>query len=749
MYRPKSLAGLVLPLCLQAIGVAQVSNNTTLLGTANQFSNYNDIWGYTDGTREYALIGTGTGTAFYNVTQPQSPNLVGFIPGPNSTWRDMKTYSHYAYIVTEGGGGMQIVDLANPEQPTLLQTWGTARWRNAHNIQIDTQTGVAYVVGTNNGMVVVNLASNPANPTFIANWRESYLHDIHVQHGLGHACAINEGLYKILDVSNPANIQTISAVRTPGHATHASWVDAQDQVAALADETSNGHLSLWDISDPVHPALIAEYNARQGSIIHNVFVRDSIVHCSYYTEGYRAVDISDPTRPTEVGYYDTWPGTGGGFDGLWGCYPYTNSGAIYLSDRTTGLYIVQLDVPQASHVPLQDTQDERGPYRVSVNAQASTPISSVEVAFHVGSGPTLTVPMLATGTPDEYAGDIPGIDAPARCSYSIRIHHGNGTLELGRDVPYTFRVGKERRLYFEDFESGDGGFTHSSTFGRDDWQFGTPQGQGGDPLGAFSGTSAFGTDLGLAGGDGLYSSNSTQTLLSPTIPIPRMDEMYLRFHRWLRVEESSADQALVTINGYPLWTNTTYAPVLDDHWVAQSIPLSFLSTLFTSIQVGFSIQSDGSTQLGGWNVDDVEIFFLSDCVDPVPYGQATAGTGNTEPRIAATTASLGNPSFVMEGHDFVGSAPTFLLLGIAPSAIPFGGMTFLVDPTASIPLPALASGMPGQAGDGHTSLALPIPNDLAYDGLWLYFQWVALDAGAAGGFSSTEGLEVRLCRFGG
>ena len=92
-------------------------DGVVLLAKVDTGAEYNDIWGYTapDG-REYAIIGTTSGTYFYNATDPTAPFEVGYFSGPTSTWRDMKTWDHYAYIVTEGGGGMQIIDLANPEK---------------------------------------------------------------------------------------------------------------------------------------------------------------------------------------------------------------------------------------------------------------------------------------------------------------------------------------------------------------------------------------------------------------------------------------------------------------------------------------------------------------------------------------------------------------------------------------------------------------------------------------------------------
>ena len=62
-----------------------------------------DVWGWSapDGS-EYAIVGTHLGLAFVNVTTLE---LVQTISGPRNGctkyWRDMKTYQHYLYCVSE------------------------------------------------------------------------------------------------------------------------------------------------------------------------------------------------------------------------------------------------------------------------------------------------------------------------------------------------------------------------------------------------------------------------------------------------------------------------------------------------------------------------------------------------------------------------------------------------------------------------------------------------------------------------
>ncbi|MFT5206007.1 MAG: hypothetical protein ACI9GC_001315, partial [Phycisphaerales bacterium] len=65
----------------------------------------NDSWGYVSPSgREYALMGTSSGTVVVEITNPGNAQVIASLNGPNSLWRDIKTYGTYMYCVSEGGG---------------------------------------------------------------------------------------------------------------------------------------------------------------------------------------------------------------------------------------------------------------------------------------------------------------------------------------------------------------------------------------------------------------------------------------------------------------------------------------------------------------------------------------------------------------------------------------------------------------------------------------------------------------------
>ncbi len=347
--------------------LAAQGNGVILLAHVDDGSSYNDIWGYTapDG-REFAIVGTTDGTQFFDCSDPVNPVQVGFIDGPNSLWRDMKTWDQYCYIVSEGGGSIQIVSLVNPDSPTLVGTAGQSIFSSAHNIAIDTGSGLAYVSGTNNGLPVFDL-SNPVSPAFVGNYSGSYAHDLHVQNGKAHLAQIYAGDYRIIDATPPFASQ--GSVRTPGHFTHHVWANASDTLAVTTDEVTGGLATIYDISNPANIQQLSTFTVNPATIPHNAFWVGDRIFCSWYTEGLVVIDASNPSNPTLLGQYDTSSFSGGGFSGAWGCYPFSPSGVIYVSDIESGFYILQLD---------EDTDSIllTGPGTAQVGAMLSYSISS-------------------------------------------------------------------------------------------------------------------------------------------------------------------------------------------------------------------------------------------------------------------------------------------------------------------------------------------------------------------------------------
>ncbi|MBX7045598.1 MAG: choice-of-anchor B family protein [Ignavibacteria bacterium] len=322
---------------------------------------YSALWGYTapDG-REYAILGCRTGTAFIDITDTLNIREAGFVPAlyssnSGSMWREMKTYSHYAYIVSEEElSGIQIVDLQYlPDSIRYVGRKFVPGHKTTHTIS---QEGpYLYLSGTNiemgKGIAIVDLSSNPENPVLRSIWNTYGVHDCRVLRDTIYACNLGDNLISIIDARNKDNPVTLNSfTTTPVINPHNCAVSNDRKYLYSTDETTGGKLKIWNIEDIYNPVLIKIYNPMgfSSDVIHNVELYGNIVVLAYYTAGVQVVDVSNPANPVCIGFNDFYSGPTPDFWGCWAVYKFPGSGKIIASDRTNGLYVLRNAPPPAS-----------------------------------------------------------------------------------------------------------------------------------------------------------------------------------------------------------------------------------------------------------------------------------------------------------------------------------------------------------------------------------------------------------------
>ncbi|MBT8101667.1 MAG: choice-of-anchor B family protein [Gammaproteobacteria bacterium] len=383
--------------------LAHIADRTT---TANGA----DIWGFMDlnTNREYAIVGYTTGTAVYDVTDPENPREVGFVDGQTTTWRDIKVYQFwnsadsrwnaYAYITADNASdGLFIIDLS--ELPhTIARIDYPSDFAQAHNIYL-TNTEFSTGISLNGNIPTLILAgsnssdgrfrsyalTDPAAPGFIATPATPgtqpgndrlYMHDAAsmnvtdarkdsqcVNASSAAYCDVlfdfNEATVDIWDVTDPSDPARLSS--TPydnADYVHSGWWSEDQQYLFVQDETDERDrgllttLRVFLIADLTAPTLAGTWTGPTSAIDHNGFVRGNRYYMSNYARGLTILDITNPASPTSVGRFDTYPSSDTvGFPGAWGTYPFLPSGNVVISDIDSGLYVVAdktLDVAEGT-----------------------------------------------------------------------------------------------------------------------------------------------------------------------------------------------------------------------------------------------------------------------------------------------------------------------------------------------------------------------------------------------------------------
>ncbi|MFT7517691.1 MAG: hypothetical protein ACI84O_001489 [Myxococcota bacterium] len=363
--------------------------------------------------------------------------------------------------------------------------------------------------------------------------------------------------------------------------------------------------------------------------------------------------------------------------------------------RQQGFPGVDLDIIQILHTELGNSLSEAGPYVVNadITSLVGSSVTAAEVTFTVNDGAPTTINMNNPIGADWTVG-IPGQISPARVEYYITAHDAAGNNEdLPSNSAFSFVVGVESQIYFNDFEgAGDEGWTHAQVATQDDWQRGTPAGKAEDPSAAYSGAQSWGNDIGAAGWNGLYATNVNNYLQSPAIDCSGATGVTLRFARSLAVEEGLYDNAKIKVNGITVWENPLSGHLIDANWNMQEVDISAIADNNPSVNVRFTLESDGGLEFGGWNIDDFEVMTLG----PVPGGGSNVLTlagdtvgqrgssvsysiGNMQPGSNfAVLASLSNSGSVILGNAFdIGSPYSIVAQGVADLS-GNGSVTFIV-----------------------------------------------------------------------
>ncbi len=194
------------------------------------------------------------------------------------------------------------------------------------------------------------------------------------------------------------------------------------------------------------------------------------------------------------------------------------------------------------------------------------------------------------------------------------------------DPYYQLYQGRVVPLYCTSFDSDP--FSDGWTTGTDDetpspWEWGQPTTGANDPHAAFTGTNILAQAL-----NGAYAAKQRSWVKTPSVDIGQYSDVRLQYRRWLSVEDSHFDQAIVSANDRNAWINYTADNGdsssfhhIDKEWRFHDVPLSGFFRGH-QLQVGWEITSDGGLEFGGWQLDDV-------CIVANPY--AICGDGVQTP----------------------------------------------------------------------------------------------------------------------
>lgn len=342
-------------------------------------------------------IGGPWATSLLDVADPAAPRLLSRIPVTPGTHSHKARLCGSTLITNReryGGGaevGLAFTDVSDPRRPAAigllpmggLSTGGTG----AHRFQADCARKLVYASGSADGFegnltLIVDFA-NPRRPREVGRWwvpgqrlggGEPPLPWGGVASRTHHPLRQGDRLYvslwmggfAILDIADPARPTTLSLTdyprpnRAPTHTALpvGHRIAGREWLLVFDEELGGGDppafLRVYDVTDarrpvaagtfpgPPRPAGAGRFGAHQP---HEAVGEDNLVYAAWFGAGLRVLDVSDPPRPAEVGFFVPRPAGGG--------TPLSNDvfvdprGLIYLLDRERGLDILRYTGPRS------------------------------------------------------------------------------------------------------------------------------------------------------------------------------------------------------------------------------------------------------------------------------------------------------------------------------------------------------------------------------------------------------------------
>lgn len=471
---------------------------TPLMSFAPSIAYINVCVGYVSPTgREYAIVGLSHGTGFVEVTDPVNPTILGIISGPPSNWREIRTYGHYAYAVSEGGGGIQVMDLDEIDAGVIVYVnnflaGGAAQ---THTQYINEDSGYLYRCGGNSaslgyGLRIHDLA-DPENPSFVTHWNNGrYIHAVQVVSYFegpyagkeiafcfsnAHSGGTHAAL-EIVDVTDKSNIYLISFVTyAPSRFSHQGRLSPDRHYLYLNDEFDEAQFGIpstthiFDVSSLENAAEVGSFTNGNTSVDHNLYPLGKYIFEANDTSGLRVFDASNPLFPVEIAYFDTHPEDDepSYLEGFYDNYPYLPSGIILGTDRERGFFIFRLqpDSLQFSYPngrpELLNILGASLDLQIVGNTNQSMLPGTAKLHYKVAGDYVETD--LEEISPDHFRASFPALPCGSAVSYYFSAQSSDGVIwqdpVAGAIAPHVVRYGTNQTLLAENLMEADNGWT--------------------------------------------------------------------------------------------------------------------------------------------------------------------------------------------------------------------------------------------------------------------------------------------------
>ncbi|WP_375769011.1 hypothetical protein NR798_46320 [Archangium gephyra] len=279
------------------------------------------------------------GLTVFDVSNPSAPVKVKTVQLANDTYWNGVWAKGDALYVASASRGLLVFDIREPADPQLLRHLPDTAL-NVHTVFAESNRLYA---ASSEGALVFDVTT-PTEPVELGR-HPGYPHDMFATGDRLYISNSGEG-FVVADVSNPGDIRALGTFTYPAQYAHHNAVGTFGgrTIAFEGGEGPGEHLRVLDVTDPANIVKIGRFQLRPEISIHNMVLVGKKLYIAWYQEGVRVLDVSNPTQPTQVAWYNTFRETdadpGHYYAGAFGIRV-PGDGFIYAVDSWRGLLILR------------------------------------------------------------------------------------------------------------------------------------------------------------------------------------------------------------------------------------------------------------------------------------------------------------------------------------------------------------------------------------------------------------------------
>jgi hypothetical protein len=241
------------------------------------------------------VIGADDSFKVYNVSDPASPVFRGAC---RDSGDDISVCNGYAYVGDRWG--LYVIDVSNPASPHRVGSWGSAIE------QVLARGTLCYVTTFNPnqpGEITFHVldVTTPANPVQIGSLDSAGGNDVDLVDTLAFCSGeYNFNKLTVVSVADSTRPRLVGSAATPGWSM-GIWASGLTQATFIGCDWEG--LQVFDTRNPAQPVRDTFLLGADMSV--DICVDNGRAYVANSRAGLKILDVSDPTRPSSLGSYDT------------------------------------------------------------------------------------------------------------------------------------------------------------------------------------------------------------------------------------------------------------------------------------------------------------------------------------------------------------------------------------------------------------------------------------------------------------